>query len=52
MNQLVSRGYSKLFVGTISNLVHKDAVPTKQGILEITREHPTKILKEVFELIT
>ncbi len=37
--------------GSILNLVHKDAAPTKQGILEITREHPAKILKEVPHLL-
>ena len=33
--------------GTILNLVHKEAKPTQAGILEITKEHPDKILKEI-----
>lgn len=37
--------------GEILNLVHKNAMPTKQGILEIAKEHPDKILKEVPHLL-
>lgn len=33
--------------GNILNLVHKKALPTKQAILEIAKEHPDHILKEV-----
>jgi len=37
--------------GEILNLVHKKALPTKQGILEIAKEHPDKILKELPHLL-
>ncbi|MFS4492530.1 DUF763 domain-containing protein [Maribacter sp. 2308TA10-17] len=37
--------------GAILNLVHKEALPTKKGILEIANEHPDKILKELPHLL-
>ena len=37
--------------GDILNLVHKKASPTKLGILEIAKEDPDKILKEVPHLL-
>lgn len=36
--------------GMILNLTHKDAAPTKNSILELTREHPGRLIREV-ELI-
>jgi len=35
----------------VLNLVDKNAQPTQQGILEITKEHPDKILKEIPHLL-
>ncbi len=37
--------------GAILNLVHSNALPTKQGILAIAKEHPDKILKELPQLL-
>ncbi|MGI9553275.1 MAG: DUF763 domain-containing protein [Aurantibacter sp.] len=37
--------------GNILNLVHREASPTQKSILEITKEHPDKILKELPHLL-
>lgn len=37
--------------GNILNLVHKNALPTRQGILEIANEQPNRILKELPHLL-
>ncbi|WP_232622873.1 DUF763 domain-containing protein [Pareuzebyella sediminis] len=37
--------------GSILNLVHKKASPTKRGILKVVQEHPDKILKEMPRLL-
>jgi len=37
--------------GNILNLTHKNALPTKEGILEIAKENPDKILKELPQLL-
>lgn len=39
LNQLVSKGYSRLFVGTLSNLVHRDESkrPTPEQLVNFIR---------------
>ena len=37
--------------GSILNLTAKDAAPTRSGILDLTRENPDKIMREVSKLV-
>lgn len=37
--------------GTILNLTHREAAPTRSGILELTRENPDRLMREVRKLV-
>lgn len=54
LNSFIKEPHTAVFgknQGAILNLVHKTAEGTQKGILEISSEHPDKILKEIPRLL-